>query len=64
VSPTACISGPGFGGNGTYTVAISWRGTMAIGNPAATTCGEGSGLYGADDEYRRVLSVSTFVNAS
>jgi type IV pilus assembly protein PilV len=63
VSPQACITGPGFGGNGTYTVAIAWRGLTETTNPVTDSCGEGSGFYGGNDEYRRVLVVSTFINA-
>lgn len=63
VSPQACITGPGFGGNGTYTVAIAWRGLTESTNPVTDSCGEGSGLYGGNDEYRRVLVVSTYINA-
>ena len=61
VSPTGCISGPG-GGAGTYTVAIAWRGLMALTNPTVNACGEDSGLYGANDEFRRVLAIDTYIS--
>ena len=64
VSPTACIRGPGFGGNGVYTVAIAWRGMTELGNPNSDACGEGNADYGADNVNRRVMVVSTFINAS
>jgi type IV pilus assembly protein PilV len=64
VLPTACISGPGFGGNGTYSVSIAWRGLTEATNPITNDCGEGSGNYGDGDEYRRVLVVRTFLSAS
>ena len=52
------------GGTGIYTVAIAWRGVTELTNPTASDCGEGSGLYGANDEFRRVLVVSAFVDAT
>lgn len=65
VSPTACITGPGFGGNGVYTVAIAWRGLTDSANPGdVDDCGEGLARYGDDDSYRRVLVVRTFINAT
>jgi type IV pilus assembly protein PilV len=65
VNPTACITGPGFGGSGVYTVAIAWRGLTGSSNPGdVNDCGEGLDLYGDDDAYRRVLVVRTFINAS
>lgn len=64
VSPTACLDGPPGGGTGIYTVAIAWRGVTELTNPTASDCGEGSGLYGDNDEFRRVLVVSAFVDAT
>lgn len=63
VSPMACISGPGFGGTGTYSVAIAWRGLTEATNPITDACGEGSGNFGANDAYRRVLVMRTFISA-
>lgn len=63
VSAQACITGPGFGGNGIYTVAIAWRGMTDSTNPETNDCGEGSGLFGDSDEFRRVLVVNSYVNA-
>jgi type IV pilus assembly protein PilV len=63
VSAQACITGPGFGGNGVYTVAIAWRGMTDSTNPATDPCGEGSGLFGDADEYRRILVVNSYINA-
>jgi len=57
----ACIVGPGVGGSGNYTVAIAWRGMADIGDPAINNCGSGSGDYGANDEFRRVMVVETFI---
>jgi type IV pilus assembly protein PilV len=61
--PTACITGPAFGGAGTYTVAIAWRGMTDIADPQINACGQGSGNYGAGDRYRRVMVVQTFMSA-
>lgn len=64
VAPMACFVGPAFGGNGTYTLAIAWRGMTPGTSPGTSDCGAGSGNYGDADEYRRVLVVSTFIAAS
>ncbi|MGD8641726.1 MAG: type IV pilus modification protein PilV [Gammaproteobacteria bacterium] len=61
VSPTACINGPAVGGSGLYTIAIVWRGKTALSNPAAHTCGEDTGLYGDNNEYRRLLFFSVYI---
>ncbi len=61
VSPTACVRGPAGGGAGTFSIAIAWRGVAELENPAADACGAGTGLYGANNEFRRVLVVRTFV---
>jgi type IV pilus assembly protein PilV len=63
-SPTACVSGPAFGGTGTYSIAIAWRGMTEIADPEVDDCGAGEGKYGDDDRYRRVLVIRTFLNAS
>ncbi len=64
MSPIACVTGPAFGGNGNYSVAIAWRGLTEATNPFTADCGEGSGNYGDGDEYRRVLVVRTFISAT
>ena len=64
VNPTACIRGPGFGGNGVYVVAIAWRGMASIGNPALDDCGVGLRDYGTDNDNRRLLFVQTFINST
>ena len=61
VSPTACVRGPVGGGAGIYTVAIAWRGVSELTDPAADVCGNASGLYGANNELRRVLILQTFI---
>ena len=61
--PTACVTGPAFGGAGNYTIAIAWRGLTESSNPATNACVQGSGNYGAGDRYRRVMVVQTFLSA-
>lgn len=62
VSPVACIQGPAFlGGNGEYTVSIAWRGMTSLVNPTSTSCGEASGNYGDDNEYRRAVTITTYI---
>lgn len=62
ISPQACITGPPGGGAGQYTVAIAWRGIKKLSNPTSNNCGSGSGLYGAANEYRRVLTFTLFMS--
>jgi len=64
VTPTACVLGPGFGGNGEYTISIAWRGLTELSNPAGDACGADSGLYGDNNAFRRVMVVRTFINAT
>jgi type IV pilus assembly protein PilV len=63
-NPTACVTGPGFGGTGTYSIAIAWRGMTEIDDPELDDCGAGEGKYGNGDRYRRVLVIRTFLNAA
>lgn len=64
VQPTACITGPLAGGTGIYAVAIAWRGMNETADPDTNDCGAGSGNYGDNDTYRRVLVIRTFINAT
>jgi type IV pilus assembly protein PilV len=59
---TACISGPTTGEAGVYTVAIAWRGRTALSNPASNNCGATTGLYGSNNEYRRVAEYVTYID--
>lgn len=59
---SACITGPADGSSGLYTVTIVWRGISEVPTSQAIACGTGSGLYGSNNEYRRVMTVSTFIN--
>lgn len=56
VAPTACVRGPG--GTGAYEVAIAWRSTTEQSVAPADDCGAG-----ALGNFRRVVSVRTFINA-
>jgi len=62
VMPTMCVTGPIAGGAGMYEVAIVWRGGADLVNTANTACGTLTGNYGTNNEFRRVLRVSTFVD--
>lgn len=61
VEPRGCITGPA-GGAGVYTIAIAWKGNTPLPNPVSSTCGNGMNLYGANEEYRRVLTITFFVS--
>jgi type IV pilus assembly protein PilV len=61
--PTLCITGPASGDSGVYTVAIAWRGKAELSNPAISTCGDDTGLYGDANEFRRVLVMQTFITS-
>ena len=61
--PTLCVTGPAVGDSGVYTVAIAWRGKAELSNPAASTCGSNTGLYGDNNEFRRVLVMQTFITS-
>ncbi|MCI0507961.1 MAG: type IV pilus modification protein PilV [Gammaproteobacteria bacterium] len=61
VSPTACIDGPAVGGAGYYTIAIAWRGKVALSNPTLDSCGEDTGLYGDSNEYRRQIFFRVYI---
>lgn len=62
VTPTMCVTGPAGGGAGMYEVVIVWRGGAELVNAANTACGTLTGNYGAENEFRRVLQISTYVD--
>lgn len=62
LNPTVCVTGPAGGFSGVFTVAITWRGVTEGVDPTINACGAASGLYGDNDEYRRVLTMQTFVD--
>lgn len=62
VLPTLCVTGPVAGGAGVYTVTIVWRGTASITSNVADACGAASGNYGAQNEFRRVVQIPTYID--
>ena len=62
VLPGLCIAGPAGGGAGVYTVTIVWRGTASINSNVANPCGLASGNYGAQNEFRRIVQIPTFLD--
>jgi type IV pilus assembly protein PilV len=62
VMPTACIVGPVGGGPGIYTVTIAWRGGAELTDPGNNNCGAGSGLYGANNELRRMVVIQSYID--
>jgi type IV pilus assembly protein PilV len=62
VMPALCITGPAAGGAGVYTVTIAWRGTASITSNIANPCGTASGNYGAQNEFRRIVQIPTFID--
>lgn len=62
VLPSLCIDGPLAAGPGVYRVTVAWRGTASITNSVANVCGQGTGNYGANDEFRRIVQVPTFLD--
>jgi len=66
--PTACLTSEGPAGTaGFYSVTIAFRGTLALPDNAAVDCGRdaafanGVKLYGANNEYRRTLTVPAYI---
>jgi hypothetical protein len=57
--PTVCIAGPDASGG--YVITIVWRGQTQLANASLNSCGTGSGKYGANNEYRRILEVTAYV---
>lgn len=62
LTPTICINGPFDGSAGIYIVTVAWRGTVSLGNAAANGCGTGSGNYGDNNEFRRLVAMPTFLD--
>jgi type IV pilus assembly protein PilV len=60
VDPRACISSSG----GKVQVAIAWRGALELANSTRSACGESSGRYGTENELRRLLVMTTYVESS
>lgn len=62
VLPALCVTSPAGGGAGVYTVTIVWRGTASISSNVADPCGAASGDYGAQNEFRRIVQIPTFID--
>lgn len=62
VNPTACITGPASGAAGVYTITIVWRGLNELTNVSANTCGTGVAKYGANEEFRRILTFNFYIS--
>lgn len=62
VLPAMCITGPAAGDAGVYTVTVVWRGTASITSNVANPCGAGSGNYGAQGEFRRIVQIPTYID--
>ena len=62
VTPTGCITGPPAGIAGVYTITIVWRGLNELTDVSADTCGTGVGKYGANEEFRRILTFDTYIS--
>lgn len=62
VSPAGCVIGPASGSAGVYTITIVWRGLNELTDLSADTCGTGTGDYGANEEFRRILSFNSFIS--
>jgi type IV pilus assembly protein PilV len=72
-SATACIDAPapaGAGNAGFYTITIAFRGTVAMTDDESTPCGrnaaygDGTRLYGTNNEYRRTITLAAFITPS
>ncbi len=56
-SPSVCVSAA----SGFVTVALAWKSYDKQTNPSVSTCGAASGLYGGANEYRQVLTMSSYI---
>jgi len=62
VLPAMCVTGPVGGGAGIYQVSIVWRGSASIATAEINFCGSLSGNYGADNEFRRIIQIPTYID--
>ena len=62
VLPTLCIGGPAGGIAGIYDVTLVWRGSASMSNGNASACGSASGNYGANNEFRRIMRIPTYID--
>ena len=61
LEPSVCVDGPVGGGTGLYEVAIAWRGQAEHTNPTVHACGDDTAKYGANNEFRHVLVMQTYI---
>lgn len=59
VNPTGCIEGIAAGGQGLYTVTIVWESVTELDSASDSLCGDGN--YGADNDFRRIIQVATYI---
>lgn len=57
VTPRGCITHAA----GVVTVTVVWKGYQATSNPTTSTCGEGAGLYGTNDDQRQLITITTYI---
>ncbi len=62
VLPAMCVTGPPGGGAGIYQVTIVWRGTASMTANVANVCGAASGNYGAQNQFRRIVQIPTYID--
>ena len=62
VLPALCVTGPAGGVAGIYQVTIVWRGSASITSALNNICGSLSGNYGANNEFRRILQIPTYID--
>ncbi len=62
--PTFCLSGPGAGASGEYSLTIVWRGQQSLPDTHSTnTCGAGDyDNTSGDNAYRRILVMNTYLD--
>lgn len=60
--PSLCVTGPG--GPGVYLVTVAWRGAAALTGGVVNACGTAGGNYGANNEFRRILQIPTYLDPS
>lgn len=58
LAPSACITSTGVN---QYRIVITWRGRTALSNPTVSPCGSGTGLYGANNEFRRLYYIDATI---
>jgi type IV pilus assembly protein PilV len=64
INANACLTGPAGGGTGIYALTIAWRGSIALPSASADPqCGDGLSLYGTNEEFRRMLTLRTYIVA-